>query len=147
MLCITTRPIFYHKQLCPGRLAVGQNQRQCERGLAGDNRDKNSNVFASGEFYYLGTPASFGSITLPIPLGGEQSLWVKYRPDGSVAWAGGTNYTFARILNLATDTAGNLILFGDFNGDSVRFSSLTLYNTSGSPNQFFIVKLNAAGSV
>ena len=83
--------------------------------------DAVGNVFGAGNAIAAGSIVSFGGITVPPSVGlGIQSMWVKYNSSGAVLWAGGTVRGDTRIINITTDPAGDLIVLGAFQSDTVQ---------------------------
>jgi hypothetical protein len=109
--------------------------------------DGAGNVYGGGSIFDAGY-ATFGSVAVPGVPFTKQSVWVKYDASGKVLWADGTHDGDTYLNGIATDRAGNLILFGYFNGGSMQIGAFTLTNTyPGGEPQFFLAKVSPTGTV
>jgi hypothetical protein len=108
--------------------------------------DKDNNLVLTGSFE---SPAlafmSFGLINR----GGGDLFICKFTSDGDVIWAksyGGSSYE--EPTTIATDLHGNIIIGGEFSGDSFIIGSDTLKNSAIGYNgisDIFIAKLSSSG--
>ena len=101
------------------------------------------NVYASG---FAGHSLDFGNGVTLSGLGPSAAIVVKYDPNGNVLWANGTQHSFAKPINLATDDSGNLYLFGYYTGTTLSISPFTLSNP-GSVSELFLAKFSSSGNV
>lgn len=121
------------------------------KGVASDAwaiaTDQSGNVFGAGYTYTSGAD-TFGSIVVPSSLFGSQSIWAKYDGSGNVLWAGGTVSGNTTLYNIATDPAGNLIVFGAFSSSTMQIGPFTLTNAySGTAWQYYLAKISPTGTV
>jgi hypothetical protein len=103
--------------------------------------DPAGNVLVSGE--YFGTVA-FGP-TVATSAGGADIFLLKYDNAGTLLWSrqfGGTQDDNG--TRVATDTAGNIYLAGDFR-QSVAFGTNTLTSAGGS--DFYLLKFDPSGAL
>ena len=103
--------------------------------------DKNNNILITGQF--SGT-ATFGSSTT-ITANSIDIFVAKYNSSGVLQWVkreGGSSVD--RGLAIAADTAGNVIVTGDFSG-AATFGTTNL--TSAGAADIFLIKYNAAGTM
>jgi len=107
--------------------------------------DNSGNVFAGGFIWGTTVPSTFGTVTFPANIE-TSSYVVKYNAAGTPLWVKGNQTGDAYIINLATDAAGNVIMFGTFDSHTVTFDALTLTNTTSS-YQYFVVKFDPLGNV
>lgn len=108
--------------------------------------DKWGNSYGGG-YQVSGHTVSFGSVTIPYPYSSLslQSVWVKFDSAGNVLWADGTQAGSGELIDMATDTSGNLIVFGSF-VDSVKIDGTTLH-LAGTDAQYFLAKFNPSGGL
>lgn len=102
------------------------------------------NSIITGEFQN-GT-ISFDTITLS-NLGGIEIFVAKYDAQGNLLWAksaGGISLDYAN--SVVVDSAGNIIIVGYFNSQTISFGSITLNNYSFPGDEMFVVKLDADGN-
>jgi gliding motility-associated-like protein len=111
--------------------------------------DNFGNVYVAGYTFNSG-PILFGSgIRLPYS-STSRCFWTKYNSAGTPLWTDGTVSGNVYIFNITTDPSGNLILFGSFFSGTMQIGSITLtnaYGGSGLTAQYFIAKVNPAGTV
>jgi hypothetical protein len=111
--------------------------------------DGSDNLYISGHFW-MSTLITFDSLPLYKVGGGLSNVFLaKYDNNGNVLWAradGGTNYSW--VTGMATDPNGNIYITGAFDGLSITFGNLTLYN-AGSLTDYdvFLVKYDPSGNV
>lgn len=113
--------------------------------------DAFGNVFVAGSFY--SHTITFGNITLTNEdnTGTTTDIFiVKYDPSGNVLWAkngGGAMNDFGQFIT--TDAAGNVLITGGFQSNTITFGNVTLTNanTISSNSNIFIVKYDASGNV
>ncbi|MFI5196818.1 MAG: gliding motility-associated C-terminal domain-containing protein, partial [Chitinophagales bacterium] len=109
--------------------------------------DASGNVYGAG-YRYIGGSDTFGSVIVPPPPSGTQTLWAKYSSTGTVLWADGTTSGNTTLYNITTDPAGNLIIFGAFLSSTMQIGSFTLTNAySGTAWQYYLAKINPTGTV
>ena len=115
-------------------------------GGAGVATDARGNVFMTGSFG--SSTIAFGSTTLT-NMGLTDVYLVKYDRLGTVIWArgsGGTRDEYA--IKVATDAAGDAIITGYFQSDSITFGTVTLHNGNpGAIDNMFVVKYDSSGNV
>ncbi|MGZ4034601.1 MAG: T9SS type A sorting domain-containing protein, partial [Bacteroidia bacterium] len=110
--------------------------------------DAAGNIYISGDFY--GPSITIGSTTLTNAGGLDgtsDAFLVKYDPLGNIIWvrgAGSTDQDYAG--RLAVDATGNILMVGTFSSPSITFGSTTLFNTSGTSSNFYIVKYDSSGN-
>lgn len=103
--------------------------------------DSQGNVYATGKFE--SSSITFGTITLNAS-SGTNFFIVKYDPSGNVLWAKTAN-GIAEGYGITTDSSGNVIVSGYYDGISTTFSGVTLTNAGN--GDAFLLKYNAAGSL
>jgi hypothetical protein len=106
--------------------------------------DREGNSFVIG--FYNGDTAFFGNDYV-VSYGGSDVFLAKYDPSGSVLWGrtlGGTAYEGAG--SVATDDSGNVYVLGGFGSSDFKAQGSTQTFTSGSWNNTFVVKYDAAGN-
>lgn len=111
--------------------------------------DADGNVYVAG--YFKGT-ADFepGSGTTNLTSDGDYDAFLsKFDADGNFQWAirlGGTSAD--QVSDMAVDTAGNILLVGQFSGTADFDPGAGNLNlTSAGDNDIFVVKLNDAGEL
>ena len=115
--------------------------------------DRFGNVYVTGIF--SSSTITFGSYTLTdtnATSGIENTFLVKYDEYGDVLWAkSSTGRSEGLVHSIAVDGAGNVYLTGNFNGVSISFDTVTLYNTdvtgAGGGANVFLVKYDSSGQV
>ena len=100
------------------------------------------NVFTSG---YSGGILTFGTVTLT-GLGTSAAVVAKYDAAGNLLWANSTHNGFAKPINIASDVAGNLYLYGYYISPFINVGSFTL-NNPGSGTELFLAKFTSSGSI
>ncbi|MCE3278732.1 MAG: hypothetical protein K0S44_923 [Bacteroidetes bacterium] len=110
------------------------------RGVA---TDRAGNIFTTGNFH--SSSISFGASVLSSA--GQNDVFVaKYDASGNALWgarSGGTGYDLGKAV--ATDSAGNVYVIGNFQSPSISFGASTL--TSAGAEDIFVAKLNSAGVI
>ncbi|NTW31381.1 MAG: T9SS type A sorting domain-containing protein [Bacteroidetes bacterium] len=71
----------------------------------------------------------------------------KCDPLGNIIWAKNIGLSGFHRLSLSSDASGNILLTGQYGGDSIIFDNITLTNTDNSSCDIFIVKYNKFGNV
>lgn len=108
--------------------------------------DMAGNSYGAGIKIYPVGSVTFGSFTVPTI--GYQTVWVKYDKLGNVLWADGTKGGNTGLINITTDPAGNLIVFGTFGSPTMTIGSITLTNTSTTGfGQYYLAKISPTGTV
>lgn len=105
--------------------------------------DAAGNIFVAG--FFDGPTIVFDSINLT-NLGGGDMFLVKYNASGNVLWAksaGGKNKDMAS--SVVTDVSGNCYVVGNFESQTISFSSAILKNAGG--YDMFLVKYSAVGNI
>ncbi len=103
--------------------------------------DKWGNVFCAANGY--GTVADFGGV---FAYGGTV-ICVKYNAAGIAQWADAiTGGTIGDIMSITTDTGGNLLIFGAFQGN-ITVGSFPLVNTLAAGSNYFLAKVSPSGTV
>lgn len=103
--------------------------------------DKNGNVYFAGQY---NNAIVFGPVTLSGY--GINAYLVKYNSAGKVIWAKQSNDSVnADALSVATDTAGNIFITGNFIGN-IAFGNITLHSTANG-HAAFLVKYDTNGNV
>lgn len=105
--------------------------------------DTSGNIYMAGSFH--SDSIIFDSAVLK-NAGGSDMFLVKYDANGNVLWAksaGNNSNDYA--TSIICDAPGNILVVGDFYGDSIIFGSTILIN-SGVDN-VFIAKYDANGNV
>ncbi|MBL0046967.1 MAG: T9SS type A sorting domain-containing protein [Bacteroidetes bacterium] len=110
--------------------------------------DKLNGVYITG--YFGNDTLLFGNVALynpPIGTSTRSSVFVvKYDSAGNAIWgrcAVAKNNCFSRAI--AVDSANNIFIAGDFNGDSLNFGNATIYRGMGN-KAAFIVKFDPLGN-
>jgi len=108
--------------------------------------DSYGNIYLTG--YFMSPVISFDSITLN-KIGTYDPYIVKYDSNGNVLWAlnfGGIGPDFSD--HVVCDNDGNIYLSGDFENDTLHFSSFSLIDSSGNSGagSSFLVKLDSSGN-
>jgi hypothetical protein len=103
--------------------------------------DENSNLYMTGYFY--SDTLVFGNDTLYN--GGYSTFIVKYDSNGYIFWAKCSKS--ASAYSIIADNNGHIYITGDFAGSYVIFENDTLFNSSGSNYDFFLVKYDSIGNV
>jgi hypothetical protein len=109
--------------------------------IKGITTDESGNILVTGNYY--STSISFGASVLS-NAGQNDAFVAKYDPSGNALWAvkaGGTGYEFGKAI--ATDSAGNVYVIGNFQSPSISFGATTL-NSAGAED-VFVAKFNSAG--
>ena len=112
--------------------------------------DPSGYIYVSGNF---SSPSIvFGSIPLTnnSPQDTTDMFLVKYDSNGNVLWAKSAGgYDDDKVLAMASDKAGNIIIGGTFRSPTITFGANVLTNTnaSGYPADAFLVKYNSSGGV
>ena len=108
--------------------------------------DKRSNIFIAGFKYNV--PATVGTTTLAANI--YPMVWIKYDANGNPVFADGIIGN-SQIHGIATDTGGNLIIFGEISDDTLKIGSYiftTVFNASDSNNyHYFVAKVSPTGTV
>lgn len=112
--------------------------------------DLSGNIYMTG--FFQSSFISFGSIKLyntDSTVNTANTFIVKYDPLGNVLWAKkiGNNNAIGR--SISCDLYGNVLVTGNFQGDSISFDTINLINadTSGSTDDIFIAKYNNNGKI
>ena len=105
--------------------------------------DTSGNVFATMT-NSLGDSLRFDSVMLYNPDAYSQTVVVKYDSSGNLIWATGTKNSNTRPIDLATDRAGNLYFYGEY--ESV-FSLGTFTLTNAGAASGCLVKISPTGNV
>jgi len=118
-------------------------------GIGGSGKsitsDLNGNVFVTG---FFANTITFGTITLTSITGTLDVFIVKFDSAGNVLWAkSGAGVDADNVFSVATDNYGNIIITGEFLGNSITFGSTTLFNTSVGSTDMFLVKYDSSGNV
>ncbi len=107
--------------------------------------DPSGNSYAAGGFQ--SSSITFGTTTLNnSSLDTMDIFLVKYDIVGTAIWArgaGGNGVDY--VFSVTTDTAGNVIIVGHFESDSIVFGAFTLYN-NGVGGDIFVVKYDTYGN-
>ena len=126
-------------------------------GSNGTNLDEFTSLATDpyGNLYVTGLVSSpvfnFGSYVLNNP-GGKSVLTAKISAGGNVIWA---KLSSSSLFNrggssVATDQQGNPYITGGFNGDSINFGPITIYNTAYNDTfqngAMFVVKFDTSGN-
>ena len=94
---------------------------------------------------------SFGSFTLTNPNAGDGAncfYVMKIDTDGNVLWATTANCdSNCSGSDVDINSNGDIVVTGNFSGNTVTFGSITLTNSYQFADDFFIVKYNSAGEV
>ncbi len=109
--------------------------------------DAFGNVYVAGEFQ--SDSISFGSITLYNTSTNWDAFIVKYDSNGNLLWAKSAGGLYDDTgYSVTIDAAGNAIVVGTFQSDSITFAGITLYNPppAGGFN-IFLVKYDSNGNV
>lgn len=116
--------------------------------------DAAGNVFMAG--YYYGSQICFGSNTFYNPVNSAnntQSLLVKYDNAGNLLWSAASSNGQSKPISIATDAAGNLLLYGVYTTSSIQFGSTVLNNPGFDfvnpllNKAFYLIKYDASGAV
>ena len=110
--------------------------------------DKAGNVFTAG-IRWDSNPAVFGTITVPntgVTGSWYQPIVVKYDAAGNCLWAKGATYGDARVIGLAVDPDGNVIMLGSFRSQYLKFGSILLTNAYQPDEQYFVAKYDPSGN-
>ncbi|MFI5219076.1 MAG: T9SS type A sorting domain-containing protein [Bacteroidia bacterium] len=104
------------------------------------------NIIATGSF--RSPLIALGTDTLSNNFGANDLIFtVKYDSNGNVIWAksiqGGSSCWGSSI---AADNSGSIILTGQFNGFSMVFDSITVYNMAFSTKELFLAKYDSDGN-
>lgn len=121
-------------------------------GAGGSDYGNDIYVDTAGNVYVTGTykqQITFGETTLT-SAGSSDIFLVKYNSAGSILWAksfGDDGLDDAE--SLFVDASGNVFLTGSFASENLTFGNFSLYNpnTLFGYDQFFLVKIDASGSV
>jgi hypothetical protein len=107
--------------------------------------DVSGNIIYTG--YFNSDTITFGSTTLTST--GESKIFiVKYDSSGNVLWAKSSNgQGNGNVSDIITDCDDNIIITGCFNGTSISFDTITLFNSNSSRADLFITKYDSAGNV
>jgi len=112
--------------------------------------DTGGNVYCAGVIFdtssslIISTIGGYEAIFDGHALPGFNSIaWVKYSNSGAFLWAGGAQGV-GGLYNITTDPAGNLVVFGYFNG-ALTIGPYTLTARGG--QNFFLAKINPSGTV
>jgi hypothetical protein len=112
--------------------------------------DLNENVFITGSFQT--DTAVFGNDTLVL---GDTTVYhhfiTKYDKFGNELWArsaGPESFEYPSGKCITSDLTGNVIVSGNFNGDSISFGGFTLLNSdTNGLSDIFLVKYDSNGNV
>jgi hypothetical protein len=129
---------------------AGSTSHNYANGVATDTQ---GNVYVTGPYMsYSSDPFTFGGFTPPVTY--NQSVYlIKFDNSGNGLWAknsvNSNNYdSFSFGNGVATDKNDNVIITGNFSGDTVSFGSVKLAsNGVMSAGDIFVAKYNNAGSL
>lgn len=133
--------------LCPGfsgraqgwLWAAGSNGGSEGYGVAVDPwGNVYSSSFASGSVH-------FGGLTLT-GFGVFGTIIAKHDGNGNFLWAKGTGYGYAKPINLAADSRGNLYVLGYYISPTLTIDGFTLHNPA-SGSELFLMKMAPDGTV
>lgn len=111
--------------------------------------DKQGNIYLTGfisdHYGWFGNPATFGSITVPMPFGVDSSSFIaKISPSGVFLWAQAFPGTDGERDNrIAIDSLNNIYITGGFSGMEI-FGPDTL--TSAGERDVFVIKYDSNGN-
>lgn len=108
--------------------------------------DKRGNIFTAGWKYNV--PVTVGTTTLAANV--FPMVWIKYDANGNPVFADGIDGN-TQISGIATDTAGNLIIFGEMMTDTIKIGPYALgqvLNVGEVNNyRYFVTKVSPSGTV
>lgn len=103
----------------------------------------------SGNVYATGRSASpwllIGNSTLSLPPVSWHFLIVKYDPNGNMNWARGASSGEGAAIT--ADRNGNVFAAGSFEGPTMSFGTITLFNAHPGLPQMFVVKYDPTGNL
>jgi hypothetical protein len=109
---------------------------------SGIGADLQGNVYVAGS--YMDT-VTFGASTL-ISEGGNDALLIKYDSNGNFIWAKSEGEIGSDgNVSVCVDGGDNIIVGGQFDGDSITIGGFTLWNAG--QNDIYVVKYDSSGSV
>lgn len=111
--------------------------------------DAIGNILITGSFRSENIIFGTTILTNPNTGNGSDAFFItKINPDGNVLWAQtASNDSNCWGSDVTTDSDGNVIVTGSFDGFSTTFGIITLNNTSQTFTDLFIVKYSASGEV
>jgi hypothetical protein len=131
------------KAQVPGWTWAVNNGGSASDEIRGMTTDASGNVLTVGNYY--STSISFGASVLS-NAGQNDAFLAKYDVSGNALWgvkAGGSGYDFGK--SVATDSAGNIYVIGNFQSSSISFGASAL--TSAGAEDIFVAKFNSSGVI
>lgn len=111
--------------------------------------DQDGNVYVTGYFNGASDFEPGSGVTSLTSAGDYDAFLSKFDADGNFLWAirlGGTNAD--QVKDMTVDTAGNIVLVGNFNGTADFDPGVGNFNmTSAGGNDIFIVKIDGSGQL